>query len=603
MSKLMLIFRRLKWDFIMPLVEKISPDASRSLERVGLWRLKALIPAFLRPSPGPSIYKSLPLLRQTLRSIADALGSDAAERWAEFHIGQYPWMERAMDRAMYSALVGEHARASLKYGEKLVKESDDVNLIRNLATRYHVLGYLKRPLELERIYCERTGDCQNASLIEGKYNLLQHGFPLPSRDTTKSRKPTPKRGLYFLHNSLPHASGGYATRSHGLLKSLADHGWTVDGVTRLGFPCDVEKLSISDAPVSDIIDGINYRRLPTKEFGYPTTRADKYLQHYFDAASRLVESDMPVIVHGASNYVNGAIATSLAARYGIRSVYEVRGLWEITRGSRQPQWYESDVYHQIARMESDACKNADVVITITEALRGEMVKRGVPEEKILVVPNGVNTKRFHPLDRDDGLVAKYGLHGKVVIGFVGSMVQYEGLEYLLQATRLLLDNGVLNIRLLLVGDGKEFDNLKQLTEELNLDEWVIFTGRIPHDQVEKIYSVIDIAPFPRKGQLVCEMVSPLKPFEAMAMGKAVVSSNVAALSEIVQDGKTGLLHEKDSIADLADALRRLIESPELRHALGIKAREWVIAERDWAQLGERVVDIYERLARGVVTAA
>jgi glycosyltransferase involved in cell wall biosynthesis len=132
---------------------------------------------------------------------------------------------------------------------------------------------------------------------------------------------------------------------------------------------------------------------------------------------------------------------------------------------------------------------------------------------------------------------------------------------------------------------------------------VTFTGRVPHAEVERYYSVVDIAPFPRRPLAVCEMVSPLKPFEAMAMAKAVVVSSVAALTEIVTDGENGLVHTKGDVASLTAALRRLLDDPDLRERIAQGGLEWVRAERDWTALAGRVDQIYTdvlaaRSARG-----
>ena len=123
----------------------------------------------------------------------------------------------------------------------------------------------------------------------------------------------------------------------------------------------------------------------------------------------------------------------------------------------------------------------------------------------------------------------------------------------------------------------------------------IFTGRVPHEEVESYYSLIDIAPFPRLSLPVTEMVSPLKPFEAMAMEKLVIASDVAALEEIVNHEVTGLLFKKDDVNSLTDTLELGITDSRLRNKLGKQAREWVKAERDWPILAKRITDLYESL--------
>jgi glycosyltransferase involved in cell wall biosynthesis len=237
---------------------------------------------------------------------------------------------------------------------------------------------------------------------------------------------------------------------------------------------------------------------------------------------------------------------------------------------------------------------ADRVIAITDALKDELVRRGVAAAKITVVPNSVDTDRFGPAPRDRELESRLDLQGKRVVGYVGSFLAYEGLDDLLHVTNLLIQGGT-DFRLLLVGDGAEYPRLKQLVSDLRLDEVVILTGRVPFDEVPRYYSLIDIAPFPRKPLPVTEMVSPLKPFEAMAMEKAVLVSSVAALKEIVIDGETGLVFEKGNWSSMAEQLELLVRDPERCTRLGRNARQWVMRHRSWDRAAADVADVYRAL--------
>ena len=149
----------------------------------------------------------------------------------------------------------------------------------------------------------------------------------------------------------------------------------------------------------------------------------------------------------------------------------------------------------------------------------------------------------------------------------------------------------------MVGDGVVLDNLKNLSKELKLDNDVHFTGRIDHNDVLDYYSVIDIAVYPRKGTKVCEIVSPLKPLEAMAMEKTVIASNVKALSEMVKDNETGLLHAKDDIDDLTRLLEKCLKDKKLTKNLGINARKWVTNNRNWDAVSEKVNNLYKKLIK------
>lgn len=427
-------------------------------------------------------------------------------------------------------------------------------------------------------------------------DLARDGFPLPPMGEHPEYEPRRDHVLYLLHNALPHHSGGYATRTHGLLTELNRNGWDVDGVTRLGYPYDMPKMAdVPDLPEQELVGEVDYHHLLTGRQIEKKNPMHDYVARYTDALLPLARAERPAILHGASNHWNGLAAVQTGRLLGIPSVYEVRGLWEVTRGSRDPEWARSDQYQYIARMEADAARGATKVLAITQALKDELVTRGVDEEKIVLVPNGVDSGRFTPLPRDEELAAQLGVTGKTVIGYVGTVVDYEGLDLLLEAARTLRAMRE-DFHVLIIGDGAKLEELQALAAEQRLGDVLTFTGRIPHEEVERYYSIIDVTPFPRLPLPVCEMVSPLKPFEAMAMGKAVIASDVAALAEIVTPGMNGLLHTKGDAASLTAQITTLLDDPELAARLGAQARDWVVAERDWKQLAEVVAGVYAEIA-------
>jgi len=212
------------------------------------------------------------------------------------------------------------------------------------------------------------------------------------------------------------------------------------------------------------------------------------------------------------------------------------------------------------------------------------------------VPNSVDPSVFRELPRDEALAQRLAIPPDVpVIGYVGSVVGYEGLDDLIAAAAMLRDQGM-DFRVLLVGDGEALPSVMERVRALGLQDRVIATGRVPSTDVPSYYSLIDICPFPRKPILLCEIVSPLKPFEAMAMHKAVVASDVAALAEIVSDRQTGLLFRKGDVGDLARALSELIGSAELRTQLGDAGRAWIEGQRSWDSAGDAIAGLYRELA-------
>jgi PEP-CTERM/exosortase A-associated glycosyltransferase len=524
------------------------------------------------------------------RAEADPAGAEAAI--AELTAGLSA-RDRAGVAGRYWLAVGEAQRAVASFAT-LPDSQIPLPEIRRQARHLGAGGFVAESTALAAFAWERSPDDELGG-VPGARTLLREGFPFDPPAAAPVLQTDPRRVLYLLHNSLPLRSAGYATRTHGLLVGLHRLGWQVDGVTRLGFPHDQhpeEEAAALVVPDSDVVDGVTYRRLiDPAELRVPKSSLVSYVQKYATWLERLARAERPAILHAASNHWNGLAAGVVAGRLGIPYVYEVRGLWEVTRGSREPAYVGSGRYNLQARMEADAAKRADRVITITGALRDEMVRRGVPPEHITVVPNGVDTSRFSPMPRDEALAAELGMTAKTVIGYVGSILDYEGLELLIDAAAALKAERS-DFAVLVVGDGTAYPAVRARAERLGLGDVVTFTGRVPHAEVERYYSVVDIAPFPRRPLAVCEMVSPLKPFEAMAMAKAVVVSSVAALTEIVTDGENGLVHTKGDVASLTATLRRLLDDPELRERLARGGLEWVRAERDWTALAGRVDHIY-----------
>ena len=282
--------------------------------------------------------------------------------------------------------------------------------------------------------------------------------------------PRDKAVAYVAYNSLPFHSGGYATRSHGLISGLRDLGFDARIVTRLGYPGILDDLhDVTVEPLEEVV-GVPYYRLPQP---LPTRlRINKlvYLQASIISTLNVLREHRPVIVHGASNFVTGLTAVHVARALGAKSVYEVRGLWEITALSRNPDYASTLHFAQAVRLETEACLGADHVITITGGLKEELVRRGVPAAKISIVPNGVDTSRFQPRQRDMALGRRLGLaEDSVVIGYVGSIVDYEGLDDLLRAMRCLLEEGVSNLRLLVVGDGAAYRDCVTLSNNQRND--------------------------------------------------------------------------------------------------------------------------------------
>ncbi|VFR35308.1 Glycosyl transferase, group 1 [plant metagenome] len=397
------------------------------------------------------------------------------------------------------------------------------------------------------------------------------------------------KSLYVAYFSLPHHSNGYATRTHGLLSALRGSNRKYVVISRPGYPFDARSKQASLS--YDEVDDVVYRRLPGPDI--VRQGVEDYLQSSANAIEAVARSHGVSIIHCASNWRIGLPSLIAARRLGVPFIYEVRGLWELTKASKTTRysWKETDQYRLDSEAERLLFQHADHVVPITRRLGQEVINSGASAERITVCPNSIDVSLFTDRPADAALRAQLNLKYPITIGFVGSFAYYEGLDDLAHACRHLILQGY-RFNVLLVGDGDMSGPIKNMVTVHGLEEYFYLTGRVPFEDVPAYYSLIDICPFPRKSLEVCEIVSPLKPFEAMAMKKSVVASNVAALTEIVQHGQTGLLFEKGNYLDLAAKLKDLIENETLRKQLGEQARAWVTAERTWLKAADILNQIH-----------
>jgi PEP-CTERM/exosortase A-associated glycosyltransferase len=403
------------------------------------------------------------------------------------------------------------------------------------------------------------------------------------------------RILHLLFASLPYRQSGYAMRSHAVGRCQRGAGLDPHLVTRSGFPATDDMKA---AASRETLDGLPYYRL------LPFDRSSGVLSAAAQATARaaapLVEELRPAAFQAASNHLQATAALALAEPLGVPVVYEVRGFWEETWAANPWHTEEAarttDHYRLSREAEMSAMQRADRIVTLSETMLQELVGRGCRPERIVVIPNAVDVEMFEPRPRDPALASELGIEpDDAVVGYVSSLNAYEGIPYLLEAIATLRARGR-RVRLLLVGDGQEEASLRQLVRTLRLgDGTVIMPGRVEHSQVPRYYSLLDVFVVPRSGDRVSQLVTPLKPYEAMSMERAVVVSDVAALREIVTPGETGVTFRPEDGADLADVLEALLDDPGERGRLGRQAREWVLGHRTWAANGLLYRGLYEEL--------
>ncbi len=422
--------------------------------------------------------------------------------------------------------------------------------------------------------------------------LFRSGVEIPSRISGEGE--TGQRLVYVASGSLPFQIAGYTIRTHQLLKALVAAGIDTVCLTRPGYPWDRPRALAGGHPIDERheVEGVRYIHTQLDGEG----RGEDLIWEASDALERRFRALGAGIVQAASNSRNALPALIAARRVGAKFIYEVRGLWELTAASRFMGWEETERYRLDRDLEVLIASQADHVLTITQGVAGELMKDGVSPDRLSLLPNAVDPEVFRPMPKDPALAERLKIsHDDFVIGYAGSLTVYEGLDDVISALPRLLQAGI-QPRFIVAGDGEYRQHMQALATSLSVSDRVTFTGRVRPDEIQAYLSLADVVTIPRKPFKVCMVVSPLKPFEAMAMEKALVLSDLPALTEIVEDGKTGLICKAADPADLAAVLERLARMPDLRSELGRAARQWVVEKRSWAQNATNLKELYEALA-------
>jgi len=313
--------------------------------------------------------------------------------------------------------------------------------------------------------------------------------------------------------------------------------------------------------------------------------------------SQVLADEPADVVHAHSPILAGIPALRAARRAGKPMVYEVRALWEDAAVDLGTSKGGGLRYRATRDMESWLLRRADAVVTLCDSMRDELASRGIPPERIAVVPNAVDLSLFGTTQpRDEGLAASLGLNGRTVLGFIGSFYHYEGLDYLLEALARLKDR-LPGITALLVGGGPEAERLQAKAVDLALGDAVHFTGRVPHSEVHRYYGLIDLFVYPRRSMRLTELVTPLKPLEAMAQRRVVLASDVGGHRALVSDGQTGFLFKADDPAALAQRVLDVVGDPAAQDRARTAGRRFVETERTWEASAAAYKPVYERLVR------
>jgi len=395
--------------------------------------------------------------------------------------------------------------------------------------------------------------------------------------------------LHIFDHSIPLHSG-YTFRSRSILKEQRALGIET---------CHVTSPKQGNATASvDTVDGLTFYRSaqPTGLLSkIPGLNQLALVGPMTQRILAAIEAEKPDILHAHSPALNGLAALRAAKISGLPVVYEIRAFWEdaaVDHGTCK----EGDLRYTLTRqLENYVVSRANAVTTICEGLRSDLVSRGYAADKFTVIPNAVNIEQFQLCGPKDAVLEdELGLVGCEVLGFLGSFYAYEGLDLAVRALAQVHQQAP-QLRLLLVGGGPQEQQLKQLVQELGLQDKVIFTGRVPHADVDRYYSLVDLLLYPRKSMRLTDLVTPLKPLEAMAQGKLVLASDVGGHKELIRDGDNGYLFPADDVSALAAKMLQLLAVRDDWPQVLQRGRQYVEDVRNWRVSVSHYLPLYQRL--------
>lgn len=381
------------------------------------------------------------------------------------------------------------------------------------------------------------------------------------------------RILHVLDHSIPLQSG-YTFRTLSILREQRKLGWDTFHLT--------SPKQVGAQALEEDVDGWHFYRTPEVSVSKLPGLGEIALMRQLEyRLQQVAEQVRPDILHAHSPVLNVLPALRVGKRMGIPVVYEVRAFWEDAAVDHGDTTEGSLRYRLTHWVETWALRRARHVFTICEGLRSDIVARGIPTTKVTVIPNAVDLEAFEPGGQPvAALKARLGLQGASVIGFIGSFYAYEGLDLLLEALPGILARRP-DVRVLLVGGGPEEAAIKAQALRLGLSDKVVFTGRVPHHQVQLYYDLVDVLTYPRHSMRLTELVTPLKPLEAMAQGRVLVASDVGGHKELIRHGETGMLFKAGSSDALAQAVVDLLAARDRWPAMREAGRRFVEEQRNW----------------------
>jgi len=493
----------------------------------------------------------------------------------------------------------------------------DLGTLRKLYRYYKATGYwnLAR-LALTQVAAKTRRGGDRKALTQLERDIAVFSNPTSVNAELRSAHAYDATGpiLHMVGRVLPETQSGYTLRTHYTAQAQARRDLPVAVVGQSGITKDTVEKTTHYAH-----EGVDYYLLPGPARG--GALIDVWLRTNIEGLAELVRRLRPSVLHAHSDFHNALIVHAVGTAFGIPTVYETRGFWEeswLTRAISTQGWNKNaeNIFATYGHPSAYALrKHAEEVarsltnhnFTLAEVMKEHILESGeesLQTDQVTIVPNAVDAEEFPIQDRDPALAARLGIpEGAVVIGYISSMVTYESIETLIDGFKVAAGRTSAPVHLLLVGGGSHLDALKDHAHRAGVEN-VTFTGAVPHDDVLRYYRLIDIFVVPRGKSSVADLVTPLKPFEAFATGRAVVLSDVAALKEIAEESGVAETFRAGYPRDLGRKLSALVDDPQRRRDLGVRGARWVRSRRTWAHNVVEYYRVYRNLGyRGSADAS
>ena len=404
--------------------------------------------------------------------------------------------------------------------------------------------------------------------------------PLPGNNNTFDFN---GKVLFACHSSGKFHPNGYAIRTNEIAGALSNLNVSVTAITRPGYPWDLPGFEHEKIILKSEFRGLYFEHLHD-----PLNMINRSYRQYIMAYAKHLEgmarSVNASVIHAHSNYLNGLAAQQACVRNGWRSIYEIRGLWHLTRASKESGYLNSEHFQFCEHMEVSAALTCDRVVTLNKSMRNWLVDKGVPSQKITIIPNGTEKRKTPIISKEKP--------GELVIGYAGALTEYEGVDNTIKAIALLYKKD-LRVKFLIAGHGDQQETLKTLSKKLGISSELSFLGHLSGKNLERFYDSVDIVVLARKNLPVSRLVPPLKLMEAFAHGKAVIVTNLPPLTEILHQENCGIVVDSGSPRSLSEAIAFLINSPNERIKMSQKALKVANDRFLWSNLVQKYVDVYQ----------